>query len=291
MFKNKIVTFGLAGMLSMSLGLAACGSQSASTQQSSSDTATTENATKVNDANKILYWEGKASDGQDVCYMHNDETSAATLAITKPDASDGKYWSGKAAQKDSAVTITDDKSKETVTLTVVDAPADFSSLKVNIDGYGEVDMKPTTQAEFDKEIEEVATSVTAAAKEVEDAMNSIAQFVMYWEGTLADGQTVTYVDDANSKEAVIAIIKSGDESNAKGWAGKVTVTDGKSTITDNESKETITYAVVSGGADSSSMKLSIDGYGEVELKPVTGNDVANEAGKCIEKLAKEAETK
>ena len=114
---------------------------------------------------------------------------------------------------------------------------------------------------------------------------------MYWEGTLADGQTVTYVDDANSKEAVIAIIKSGDESNAKGWAGKVTVTDGKSTITDNESKETITYAVVSGGADSSSMKLSIDGYGEVELKPVTGNDVANEAGKCIEKLAKEAETK
>lgn len=296
MLKNKIVAAGLATVLAMPFGLAACGSQPAAKQETKTETTTTTTVTSSSDekakeaaeAAKILYWEGKTSDGQDVFYMDDEAGSNAILAVTKSDGSDGKGWAGKVTTQDTKLTITDDETKETISLTVVDAAEDLTSLKVNIDGYGDVEMKPTTQGAFTKEVEGVVdAAVTAAITEAaNEAANELSKTVMYYEGTLADGKTVAYVDNAESKEALLAI-SNADYSDVKSYAGKVTVADGKTTITDEETKQTISFTVVSGDSKSSTMKLNIDGYGEVELKGVTGGELADQVGKLAEQVAKE----
>lgn len=295
MLKNKIVAAGLATVLAMPFGLAACGSQPAAKQETKTEATTTETKDASSDklkeaaeASKILYWEGKTSDGQEVFYMDDEESKSAILAIGKEDGSDGKGWVGKVTTQDPKITITDETTGETITLTVLDTTEDFSALKVNIDGYGEVDMKPTTQGAFAKEIEGVVdTAVTAAVTEAAtEAADELSKTVMYYEGTLADGKTVAYVDNAESKEALLAI-SNADYSDVKSYAGKVTVADGKTTITDEETKQTISFTVVSGDSKSSTMKLNIDGYGEVELKGVTGGELADQVGKLAEQVAKE----
>lgn len=295
MLKNKIVAAGLATVLAMPFGLAACGSQPAAKQETKTEATTTETKDASSDklkeaaeASKILYWEGKTSDGQEVFYMDDEESKSAILAIGKEDGSDGKGWVGKVVTQDAKVTITDETSGETINLTVLDATEDFSALKVNIDGYGEVNMKPTTQGAFAKEIEGVVdTAVTAAVTEAAtQAADELSKTVMYFEGTLADGKSVTYADNAEAKEAAL-VISSADYSDVKSYAGKVTVADGKTTITDEETKQTISFTVVSGDSKSSTMKLNIDGYGEVELKGVTGGELADQVGKLVEQVAKE----
>ena len=292
MLKNKIVAAGLATVLAMPFGLAACGNQPAATQETKTETTTTtatsEKAKEAEEAAKILYWAGKTSDGQDVFYMEDLESSTAALAVTKDDGSDGKGWAGKAKLEENKVTITDDESKETINLTVVDTAQDDTALKVEIDGYGTVEMKPITQGEFSKEVEGlVSTAFTAAVTEAAtEAADELSKATIYWQGTLADGSTVLYLDDAESKEATIAIAKA-DGSDVQGWSGKVTVADGKNTITDNESKQTVSYTVVSGDSKSSAMKLNIDNYGEVELKSVTGGELGDQFGKFAEQIAKE----
>ena len=295
MLKNKIVAAGLATVLAMPFGLAACGSQPAAKQETKTEATTTETKDASSDklkeaaeASKILYWEGKTSDGQEVFYMDDEESKSAILAIGKEDGSDGKGWVGKVVTQDAKVTITDETTGETINLTVLDVTDDFSALKVNIDGYGEVNMKPTTQGAFAKEIEGVVdTAVTAAVTEAAtQAADELSKTVMYYEGTLADGQTVAYVDNAESKEALLAI-SNADYSDVKSYAGKVTVADGKTTITDEETKQTISFTVVSGDSKSSTMKLNIDGYGEVELKGVTGGELADQVANLAEQVAKE----
>lgn len=295
MLKNKIVAAGLATVLAMPFGLAACGSQPAAKQETKTEATTTETKDASSDklkeaaeASKILYWEGKTSDGQEVFYMDDEESKSAILAIGKEDGSDGKGWVGKVVTQDAKVTITDETTGETINLTVLDVTDDFSALKVNIDGYGDVEMKPTTQGAFAKEIEGVVdTAVTAAVTEAAtQAADELSKTVMYYEGTLADGQTVAYVDNAESKEALLAI-SNADYSDVKSYAGKVTVADGKTTITDEETKQTISFTVVSGDSKSSTMKLNIDGYGEVELKGVTGGELADQVANLAEQVAKE----
>lgn len=295
MLKNKIVAAGLATVLAMPFGLAACGSQPAAKQETKTEATTTETKDASSDklkeaaeASKILYWEGKTSDGQEVFYMDDEESKSAILAIGKEDGSDGKGWVGKVVTQDAKVTITDETTGETINLTVLDVTDDFSALKVNIDGYGEVNMKPTTQGAFAKEIEGVVdTAVTAAVTEAAtQAADELSKTVMYYEGTLADGKTVAYVDNAESKEALLAI-SNADYSDVKSYAGKVTVADGKTTITDEETKQTISFTVVSGDSKSSTMKLNIDGYGEVELKGVTGGELADQVANLAEQVAKE----
>ena len=292
MLKNKIVAAGLATVLAMPFGLAACGNQPAAKQETKTETTTTtatsEKAKEAEEAAKILYWAGKTSDGQDVFYMEDLESSTAALAVTKDDGSDGKGWAGKAKLEENKVTITDDESKEAINLTVVDTTPDYTALKVEIDGYGTVEMKPTTQGEFEKEVEGfVSTAVTAAATEaVSQAADELSKSIVYYEGDLASGQHVDYADDAESKEAAL-VISNADLSDVKAWSGKVSVVDGKTTITDTETKQTVSFTA-SGDSKSSSIKLNIDGYGEVELKGVTGGEVGDQIAKAVEQLSKAA---
>ena len=291
MLKNKIVAVGLTGVLTMSFGLAACGGQpAASSSESKASSSETEQAKDAKEAIKILYWEGTTSDGQSVVYMDDAETKTAGLVIVKSDASDGKGWSGQVAEANGKKTITDDITGETIAFAVGDVASDGTSLKVNIDGYGEVNMTPITAhldclLSFAKAAEGyIAAAATEAAAE---AAEEISKTTLYWEGTLSDGSTVDYTDDAEAKEASLSITKA-DLSDGKVWSGKATVENGKTTITDNESKQTISFTVVSGDKNGSSLKLNIDGYGEVELKPVTGGDAANQIGQAVEEASKQA---
>ncbi len=288
MLKNKIVAVGLTGVLTMSAGLVACGGQPAASSSASSSEATasssaTEQAKEAAEAAKIIYWQGTTSDGQEAVYMNDDDSKTASLVIVKSDASDGQGWSGKTTVADDKITITDESTNKAVTLTVVEAAADGNSLKVNVEGYGDINMKPITQGEFNKAAEGYIT--TAAAEAAAEAADAISKTTMYWEGTLSDGSTVDYMDDAAAKEATLSVVKA-DMSDGNVWSGKVKVENGKSTITDNESKKTITFTVVS--SDDKGTSLDIEGYGKVDLKPVTGGDVANQAEQLVNDLSKEA---
>ncbi len=282
MFKNKIVAVGLASMLAMPFGLVACGGQSAAGSQSAASaasTASTASAASTQADSTIIFWQGTLSDGQSVFYCENEKESTALLAIAKADASDGKAWTGKCTLTDNVVTITDETEGE-IKLTVVDTTPDFSALKINIDGYGEVELKPTTQGEFSKEVENyVSAAATAAVTEaVDQVSNELSKTTLYWEGKLADGSNVVYQFNAETNEAVLAIGTEG--ADAKSWTGKATTEGDKTTITDESTKQTISFTGASGVTDkATSAKLNIDGYGEVEIKPVTGGDLAQEIEK------------
>lgn len=297
MFKNKIVAAGLAVVLASPFGLAACGSKPAATEQSASSTNSAVKATE--EGSTILYWEGALADGQSVIYTHDDTAQTAVLAIFKADGSSGKAWSGKYAQTENSVTISDEGTKEAVTLTVEDAVENTTSLKINITGYGEATLKPTTQSEFEKELEGiVTTAVASAATEVAtEVADEASKTTFYWEGTLADGSTVDYMDSEETREALknsktaeaSLTITKADLSDIKSWNGKATAEGDKITITDEESKQTISYTAKADG--DSSLKLNIDGYGEVDLKPVTGGDIANEIGQAVEEATQSSSAK
>lgn len=285
MLKNKVVAVGLTAALTMSAGLVACGNQPAASSESKASSSAAEQAKEAAEAAKILYWQGTTSDGQEVVYSNDENTKTASLVIVKSDASDGQAWSGKTIEADNKITIKDDSTSKAITYTVVETAPDGTSLKVNIEGYGDVNMKPITQGEFSKAAEGYITA--AAAEAAAEAADAISKTTMYWEGTLSNGSTVNYMDDAENKEATLSVTNA-DMSDAKVWSGKVTVENGKSTITDGESKKTITFTVVSSDDKGGSQKLNIDGYGEVELKPVTGGDVADQAEQFINEMSKEA---
>ena len=179
---------------------------------------------------------------------------------------------------------------------MVDVSDDGSALKVNIDGYGEVEMKPITQGEFTKGLEATGTEIAAeAAKELEAAATAVADEIskttFAWEGTLSDGSGVLYTDSAESREALrnsktaeaSLVITKADGSDIQTWSGKATAEGKKITITDDETKKTISYTAASEGKDS--LKLNIDGYGEVTVKAVTGGDIAQGIEQAAEQVS------
>ena len=258
MLKNKIVTLGLAGVLAMS-GLAACGNQATTTSEpAKTESAKTETSSTDVTGNTVVYWEGKLADGQEVAYMDDAANKAGTLSIMKSDASDGKAWSGKYTTSDTKVTLKDDLTGDVVTFTVLSASDDTSTFKINIEGYGEATMKPVTADEFAKRVG-----------------NELAKVTVYWEGTLADKSSVSYMDGGEDIESILSVANANG-SDSKTWTGKAVKQDNKVTITDTQSKEAVTFTILT--SSDSVMKLNIEGYGEVELKPVSGSEAMKKAG-------------
>lgn len=287
MLKNKFVAIGLTGVLTMSAGLVACGGSSASGSASATaaSSASTETAASTAEDSKIVFWQGTTSDGQNVFYSADDAAKTATLAVVKGDASDGKGWSGKTVEEAGKITITDESTNETATLNVIELSPDYTSLKVNVDGYGEVSMKPITQGEFNKAVEGVVTAVVAEA--AAQAAEELSKTTFYWEGTLSNGSSVIYNEDIENKEAMLTI-SNADGSDIKSWTGTMATENGKTTITDKESKQTIAITKTPTDEKATTQKINIDGYGEVELKQVTGEDLAKQAEQFLGELAKQA---
>ena len=325
MFKNKIAIVAIAGMLAMCFGLAACGGNNASsssaastsTASSSSATASSSSSSSSSAAStEVVYWSGALADGSTVSYMDDAATAQGALSIIKDDLSDGAVWMGAyTVTGDGMVTITDADTKKNISFTIVDVTPKVS-MTMDIDGYGEVVVKAVTAADFEALAEEIANTATAAAvadegqrllkklnregkklekqitKEAKKLAKQLDQLdektALYWDGTLADGTFVSYVDDPESKQAVLSIIKS-DYSDGAVWYGKYTTdASGKTiTLTDEESGKTLSYEVTE-TTPGTSLKINIEGYGEADLKAVTKSDLtqfAQEAEKLIEEIA------
>lgn len=307
--KTKLVVIAMAGLLAMCFGLTACGggssssSSAASSSTASSSTASSSSSSSsesVSASNKVLYYEGTLSDGQIVDYYGDMLNSTAALSIAKSDYSSATVWYGTSSvSEDGVVTITDADTNHTVNYTLM---SNGDSLLIDIQNYGEAELKPVTEAEFKEIVEKLAKTdegkklkkqikrevkklENRVAKQAKKLMEELADVddntVLFWDGTFED-MTVSYMDNADKKKAYLAVVKE-DLSDGAVWYGKYTTSqDGKlTTLTDSESGATVAYEVVE-TTPGSALKLVFSGVGEVDLKPVTKADFMP----VVEKLSK-----
>lgn len=293
---------------------ASSSAEASSSVASSSAEASSSAASSSAASNEAVFWKGTLSDGSTVCYVDDVKSNEAALLVAKSDLSSASLWAGPIAiNSDGVVTITDTESKKTITYTITGITAD--SFTINLDGYGEVELKAVTEADIKAYAEKLAAAVAAEGKklmkEIEEAGQDLKQevqteldnlskeieqlqneynsldekAVLFWDGTLADGQGVVYMDDPKSGEAFLSITKP-DYSDAAVWYGKFNASeDGKIvTITDNETGKTVTFEVVE-STPGTVMKINVRGYGEAKLASVTKADFS----KLTEELAKSAD--
>ena len=292
----------------MCFGLAACGGSGSSGSASSSA------ASSSAESSETVFWKGELSDGSTVCYVDDVVKGEASLLVVKSDFSDAAFWSGPCGYSaDGKITITDSETQKTISYTITDITP--TSFKVNIEGYGEVELKAVTEADIKAFGEELAATVksegekflkeieetgTALKKEVEDRLGAISNeldkaatefanlddnTVLFWNGTFADGKDAIYMDDPESGEAFLAIVKE-DLSGGEVWYGKYSAgQDGKIlTITDSDNGKTVTYELAE-TTPGKAMKMTVKGLGEVDLASVTKGDFT----KLAEELAKSAD--
>lgn len=314
MFKSKIAIVAVAAMLAMCMGLTACGGSSSSSAAASSSAASSASASASASSSAasssadsievvsslVVFWQGTLPDGRVVTYVDNAEKGEAAIAIAKSDFSDGKVWAGPVNYVEGGtITIAGADTVEPITFTFADI--NDNSIKINIAGYGEVEMKPVTEDDITAYAKQFAEAVAAegekllaeiesAAKQAEQAVEAeIAKLsssfeamskefdslddktVFFWDGKMADGSYVDYVNDPSGK-AFLSVIKA-DYSDGAMWYGAATTSqDGKTvTITDDESKATVTFSIAE--STDTTMKINIMGYGEADLTAFTKADL------------------
>ena len=109
------------------------------------------------DEKTVFFWNGTLADGSTVCYADDPNSGQAYLSIIKSDLSGGVVWDGKysASQDGKIVTITDSETGATVSYEIVESTPG-SSMKVNIKGFGDVNLSAVTKADLTKAAEELA---------------------------------------------------------------------------------------------------------------------------------------
>ncbi len=163
MVKSKISVLAVSASLVATLGLCACGGQSANNAnnaapantEATTETTTTEATTDAASStstdsqdNPIISWEGALEDGTLVSYMESDDGKNAAIAITPAGSSEAKRWMGAETDTgDNKVTITDDTTKESITLTLTKASADGTA-EIEVEGYGKATIVPFTVNDY-----------------------------------------------------------------------------------------------------------------------------------------------
>ncbi len=302
----------MAGLLAMCLGLVACGgsgSSSAASSSTASSSAATSSATASSsaasstaDITNAIFWEGTLPDGSTVCYVDNSLKGEAAISIAKSDYADAKVWAGPVNYVENGVaTIAGANTEEPITFTIVDVTA--NSFTIDLTGYGQVELKPVSEADIKAYAEKLAEAAAAEGekllKEIEEAGKALEaeitagleqlqaevdkattefnnldeKTVFYWDGTLADGSSVTYMDNPDEGKAFLCIVKK-DLSGGAAWYGKTVASqDGKIvTITDDKTGATVSYEIVE-STPGDSMKMSIKAFGDGDLKAVTKADL------------------
>ena len=96
--------------------------------------------------------------------MDDPDSGKAFLSIFKADLSDGAVWYGKsvADQDGKKITITDDESGKTVTCEITETTPG-AEMKINVEGYGEGDLKSVTKGDFAKLAEDLEKEASAGA--------------------------------------------------------------------------------------------------------------------------------
>lgn len=273
MVKSKISVLAVSASLVATLGLCACGGQSANNAnnaapantEATTETTTTEATTDAASStstdsqdNPIISWEGALEDGTLVSYMESDDGKNAAIAITPAGASEAKTWSGaETAPEDDKVTIVDDKTKETISFTLTSVTED-GAVTIDIEGYGKGVIVPFTKKDFED------MNAFQAAVEEGDA-------IVDWNGAFEDGTLVSFIESEDGTQAALSITPAGS-SEAKRWMGAETDTgDNKVTITDDTTKESITLTLTKASADGTA-EIEVEGYGKATIVPFTVND-------------------
>ena len=118
-----------------------------------------------------------------------------------------------------------------------------------------------------------ASSSEAASSSASASASSAAaeDTVVSWQGVLVDGTLVDFISSDDGKHGSLVITKDSAQE-PKRWVGEMTTSDdGKATITDDTSKETINFALT-GFVKDGAMLVDIEGYGQGALVPMTAAD-------------------
>jgi len=284
---------------------ASASSAAASSSASASSAASSSSAAAEAAENQIVFWQGTLPDGQVVLYSDDALSGLAALSVAKSDFSDASVWYGPASlSPEGAVTITDAETGNTISFVLNGMGA--SAMNVELQNYGAVELQPVTKADYKAFIQELKSTPEGKkllkearrdakkakkryVKQAKKLMNEFNKLdgntVLFWNGTLADGTSVSFMDNPEGKEAYLAIVKA-DGSDGAAWYGKYSTTqDGKVIIiSDSETGENLAYEVIETNPGTST-KLAVNGVGEVELSPVTKDEFV----KQVEELAKQAE--
>ena len=282
MVKSKFAVLAASASLVATLGLAACGGQNASSSsaaassssEATSATASSSASTSAADK-KIVSWEGMLTDGNLVSYMNSEDGKQATLTITNTKTNDVKSWTGASTINGDKITITDDKSKEAVTFTLTTL-VENGVMAIDIEGQGAGAVVAFTAADY-KMMEDFQKTLDDASK------------VSSWEGALADGSLVSYMNSEDGKQAALSITNL-NTGETKTWMGATTIEGDKITITDTESKNTITINVSSVKEEDGTAEIEIEGYGKGTVVAFTAGEyrLLGEAEKALAEAAKTA---
>lgn len=282
MVKSKFAVLAASASLVATLGLAACGGQNASSSSaaassSSEATSTTASSSASTSAadKKIVSWEGMLTDGNLVSYMNSEDGKQATLTITNTKTNDVKSWTGASTINGDKITITDDKSKEAVTFTLTTL-VENGVMAIDIEGQGAGAVVAFTAADY-KMMEDFQKTLDDASK------------VSSWEGALADGSLVSCMNSEDGKQAALSITNL-NTGETKTWMGATTIEGDKITITDTESKNTITINVSSVKEEDGTAEIEIEGYGKGTVVAFTAGEyqLLGEAEKALAEAAKTA---
>lgn len=147
--RSKIVTTGMAGMLALSLCLAACGNSSStntateeSTESTTATTSSTEETTEVEA--EPAYWAGPSIANGTMYFAENLPNGlweVIHLPSDPADTEDVLFMNGPASESDGVISITDIESGAVVEVTIVSASDD--EMVINVGGL-EATLAPST---------------------------------------------------------------------------------------------------------------------------------------------------
>ena len=257
MARSKFMAIAASAAIAAMLGLSACGGQPASSSAASSAAASSATAASSAAASSaaassaaassaaassaaaaddtIISWQGALVDGTLVDFISSDDGKNGGFVLSKNDNSEPMRWLGAMTTEGDKVTITDDTSKKSISFT---RSADDSegAITIEVEGYGKGAIVPMTAQDWQH---------VAEAEQLKEAP-----------------------PDSSMAALVIGSVNSTD---TKSWTGKVATKGDKVTITDDDSKESITITV-SKVAEDGTLNIEADGYGKGVLVQMTLGD-------------------
>jgi hypothetical protein len=126
-------------------------------------------------------------------------------------------------------------------------------------------------------------ATTAAATTAATTGTAAEETILYWEGDTDKGYSVVYgEDDRDNTSSIMVVGTQEGKEEFLCYSGVAAVDNSNVTITDFETKETFTFAIV--GATTDGFTIDLGERGKATLKPVSQKQFEDE----VKKLADEA---
>ena len=183
---NKIAATGFAAILSLSLGLAACGGNASSTASSAAATseatsatseatsATSEATSATSEATSAatsaasteaslevpLFWAGESSDGCSILYHEDYETGVLSILIVNPNTGVAISAEGiPAVANDESIELTNTETGEPLKLTARAYDEAANTLTIDVENHGTVTLTAVTESLIEQEVTKALESI------------------------------------------------------------------------------------------------------------------------------------